>query len=929
MPQDSLRSAVYRSFVTCDDPKGAIECRTIRKSKTSSKKSDKIERNHQSHKEGGEEMESKNVAEDSPSNPSCFQLMEVSKGAHKINQVIDSWSKRTSFDGNSKEIAKDLLKGALDLQESLMMLGKLQEASQYMAQLKKSQKEKSERERIDEMGVERTNSRRFADHKIQTGFQKPRLSFDDYSRGCRESSQYIDKLKKTQEGKSGEERVDSMGIERMNSHRFADHNYQMGIQKPRLSLDGYSRGYQEGSQYLDNKLKKKQEEKSGGERIDRMGVERMNSHRFADHNYQMGFQKPRLSAAGYSSDCFEELRTAIRDGLARQNLLPPGEKRAYCDKRTLDSALDMASTSSSQSSLSSSKVPQKSKGSNLIAKLMGLEEISSQAVQTIPRKQSESENVSIQRRPIFDIDMPKARKPQSATCKVDLERRKLKEIVETMHYKGLLKSNSAYSNASNSKKRFNEDPPPIVIIKPLHFSSLEREEPHLQKFAGDVGGLDIHEVLRNLKKNEGALGSSEICRRFRGEDASIKRISQEGAENCKEGQAKAGETAVKPIAKLSSNKLKVSESVNQEQKKKAIEKKVDRVQKVSQCRRKPAEMENVKSKEVSRSHDQAKVTSTKERKSEIGSNATKTRISQKKSTSSSPMPEHSTPDVPHSYGDRKKNMKNEKLVKKSLAANLVVENVGSKYGDKTIESIELTCENETDMTRTGSTADRLLPEEGTDASEIQIKDQCDSSWNFPHNVTPLTIQHESSLKSAEEANEYIGTKTVEKDFLLSSPSFLSYAEELFDIKPNQTLNGLTPDSCLNDCEKTDTRLLLDCANELVRHKSIRCTQKVHPLLLAHARNSKLTISLAQLVEEVSDGIKDLRSYSKHVGKKRTIDGLYAVLERDLRCEGVASGAWDLGWRHAFTVDEVEQVVGDIEKLVFDGMVEEMFTDFVL
>ncbi|GMP53766.1 hypothetical protein CsSME_00019140 [Camellia sinensis var. sinensis] len=143
MPQDSLRSALHRSFVTCDDPKCVIECRTIRKSKTSSKKLDKIERNHQSHKEGGEEIGSKNVAEDSPSNPSCFQLMEVSKDAHKINQVIYSWSKRTSFDRNSKEITKDLLKGALDLQDSLMMLGKLQEASQYMAQLKKNQKEKS------------------------------------------------------------------------------------------------------------------------------------------------------------------------------------------------------------------------------------------------------------------------------------------------------------------------------------------------------------------------------------------------------------------------------------------------------------------------------------------------------------------------------------------------------------------------------------------------------------------------------------------------------------------------------------------------------------------------------------------------------------------------------------------------------------------
>ncbi|MCD7467159.1 hypothetical protein HAX54_004434 [Datura stramonium] len=57
MPQDSLKSVVYRSFVTCDDPKGVIE---------------------------------------------------------------------------------DLLKGAFDLQESLVMLGKLQEASEYMTKLRKN-----------------------------------------------------------------------------------------------------------------------------------------------------------------------------------------------------------------------------------------------------------------------------------------------------------------------------------------------------------------------------------------------------------------------------------------------------------------------------------------------------------------------------------------------------------------------------------------------------------------------------------------------------------------------------------------------------------------------------------------------------------------------------------------------------------------------
>ncbi|KAF7154562.1 hypothetical protein RHSIM_Rhsim01G0098000 [Rhododendron simsii] len=153
MPQDRLRS-----FVKCDDPKGVVECGTVRKSKSNPKRleekaeSRKMPKNSNSssssaYKEAGKEMVREKDKED---NPSSFQLLEVPKGAQQLNQVIDSWSKGMNFDGNSKEIAKDLLKGALDLQESLIMLGKLQEASQYMAKLKKKQKERSKGEKIDQ-----------------------------------------------------------------------------------------------------------------------------------------------------------------------------------------------------------------------------------------------------------------------------------------------------------------------------------------------------------------------------------------------------------------------------------------------------------------------------------------------------------------------------------------------------------------------------------------------------------------------------------------------------------------------------------------------------------------------------------------------------------------------------------------------------------
>jgi len=197
MPQESLKSAVYRSFVTCDDPKGVVECKTMRKSRPSSQKMDhKIESRRSTSKNSDtssmaykaekEEMQqlSKGFKKDVNHSPSSFQLMEVSRGVQKLNGMIDSWTKGVRFDGQSKDIAQDLLKGALDLQESLIMLGKLQEASQFMAELETKKNEKSEMRRIDEVGIERIQSSEF-------GHKKQRLSADGSSR-----DHHIEELRK-------------------------------------------------------------------------------------------------------------------------------------------------------------------------------------------------------------------------------------------------------------------------------------------------------------------------------------------------------------------------------------------------------------------------------------------------------------------------------------------------------------------------------------------------------------------------------------------------------------------------------------------------------------------------------------------------------------------------------------------------------------
>ncbi|CAK9155178.1 unnamed protein product [Ilex paraguariensis] len=461
------------------------------------------------------------------------------------------------------------------------MLGKLQEVSKYMSRLKNKQMEKGSGERADELGIERINSYR--------GF-------------------------------------DEVGIDRTKSNRIAA---EVGIERTKLNR-----------------------------RADDVGIDRTNSYGFRDHILSTEYQRPRLSADGFSRDCYEELRKAIRDGLARQNLLPnvSSQENVYFDRRKLDSLTQIPSFGSSHSSKdhslqftssdsSSSKVEQeKPKGPNLIAKLMGVEEIPSKPLQSDSQKRLEGDKASNQSRLIYDVDMPKARKPHFDVQKVDQKWRTLEEIIETMQFKGLLKRNSAdglknqthHSIVSNLRKRLIHYAPSIVLIKPVHVPCLDAEAFHKDKSIHEEEALDSEEKLRNWKikdevptrtisNQEAALNSRFTPKKKEVENNPIKRLRQEKeSKDRKDVLAKPDEREVKTKEVRSYNKPKAFIPGNPKlQKKEPIEKKVDKIQKPASSARKPVEMENVTSKGVSKLHDQGKVTSTKVRRPESRSNISK------------------------------------------------------------------------------------------------------------------------------------------------------------------------------------------------------------------------------------------------------------------------------------------------------------------
>ncbi|ONH98156.1 hypothetical protein PRUPE_7G233100 [Prunus persica] len=839
MPQDGLRSAVYRSFVSCDDPKGVVDCGMIRKSKSGSQKIEQKMENRRKSKNSSTSLDIKTGKHEMIpekctgefQNPS-FQLMEISRGAQKLNHTIDSWSSGKRFDGQPKDVAKDLLKGALDLQESLAMLGKLQEASQYMAHLNKKHTEKSERGRNN--GVE--------------------------------------------------------------THRAYSNHY-------------------------------------------------------GDHNYVTEFQKPRLSADGSSRSCTEELKKVIRDSLVKQKLV---EDTTFVEKpytffpqRYMDSCSDSPSTSSSQSSMFhttsdstiASAPPQKAKGGpNLIAKLMGIEEYPLQA--TLKKQLEEGEKISSQQRTMFDIDRPKVRKPQTLAQNVDHERRTLREVLETMRFKGLLKGNYVqehkpdfhHSHNSDSEKRFTYDSPPIVLIRPLPDPSLELEKNHAPLAQAEEAfytrkmpkkmGKEEEFCPKTIHYKEGALKSDKTHRKV---EAESKRVNhEERAKNHKVAVEKPEEKEVKTKEKAS-RKLKASHPVDHKpQKKEAIDKKVDRIQKVTAVRNSP-EKDVVKAKNVPKSQEQDKLTSTKVRKHESGSNIIKNQTSRQPNTMTNTISKRSTQTVVSNPTERKRNhLKKEKPVKEPIVAKSVTKNVVSEESDKRIDM--------DDKSDASPISSNITKEEETDTYGSQTEGHCTNSQSSLYDATPPSPEQELDAKTAEEASEHISQsardgQTLESgenlgDFLLNNPSFLSLAEELFDLKVNSSTILLT--SSIHSFGESGRRLFMDCASELIKCRSVQDSKTVDLLLLTCQGKSRICISLDKLVQEVCNGIENLIKYSKLAGENLLADSLHAMLERDIMCRGVVNGTWDLGWRSGFSRDEAEQVVDDIEELVLDGLIEEVF-----
>lgn len=104
-----------------------------------------------------------------------LHIKEVARGAQKLNQILSACSNGLNFDQYSIKIGNELLKGAMDLQDSLRMLVDLQEASDVMVTPQRKNRivllENGEEDETVEQKQKQLDLPRFSFDKPRTHFQ--------------------------------------------------------------------------------------------------------------------------------------------------------------------------------------------------------------------------------------------------------------------------------------------------------------------------------------------------------------------------------------------------------------------------------------------------------------------------------------------------------------------------------------------------------------------------------------------------------------------------------------------------------------------------------------------------------------------------------------------------------------------------------------
>ncbi|KAF9669743.1 hypothetical protein SADUNF_Sadunf14G0139200 [Salix dunnii] len=209
-----------------------------------------------------------------------------------------------------------------------------------------------------------------------------------------------------------------------------------------------------------------------------------------------------------------------------------------------------------------------------------------------------------------------------------------------------------------------------------------------------------------------------------------------------------------------------------------------------------------------------------------------------------------------------------------------------------------------------------------------VPDSLNETHQASKDITyPSQVENQKALKleTPEPLNE---SQNHLKQILIKSQLFLNTAEALF--KLNIPFVALHAGS--QDYHDEESRLILDCGYEIMKRKGKRKELSVHPFMKISVTSIKVK-SLDNLIKLLCKDLDKLKFYGRD-GNAECATLVEDYLPKMLECDVYnwdidVNCMWDCGWdKKMFAFHEKDDVIRDVEKVVLDGLLDEVAKDLL-
>ncbi|XAR61773.1 hypothetical protein NMG60_11016287 [Bertholletia excelsa] len=816
---------------------------------------------------------------------SHLHVKEISKGAQKLNQILRAFSNGMNFDRYSIEVARELMKGAMDLEESLKMLVNLQEASEYMV----SPQRKNRIRLLDEDDDEEDGTIGAAEQRLVS---RPRFSFDNIASNSQRNKRTAknDHLQNLlaltypiqASSISSKPGVTSSSQPKPGKGRISNVIAKlMGLEELPQSVHSKSTMKDSGS---------KQKEQMGSQKIAPARAANANTRTICTENSEHIGKKPTPANKIKQTQDVQVTRNAtksiVADGKLLKKDLPGAEKISGSDSRKASVVVDKRQSSSVL--MHQFTENQNLQGQRYIA----------QHKEQIGRESRES------KQPVVKDDLRKHKSPEAQ--EISQKKRGVKEILlnrEKINAERLSLRNqqkALIDHARHQKKVLQNSEP-----REEKHPGEKREQKHVQESlqVNKQKGIE-RPPARGLRiVNQEALVRSGSSTNSNSHQSAAQREEGSESENSKGRIPEVKGDKIMSALRSKTGQMKVRTTESPVKKDEVITRK-NRTTPRDSAR--PLKHQSLVLQEM-KSRRLEKTSSLKragEMSGRIPKEAEVRNMGHKKAEASitllnGALASNEEPEQAPNLSSSGKDEPCQEIALKTSAVHI----------DSQYQTAVLSKDQTWDLKSQETISS---PSPGTDggSKEIPSLSQVEPKEFFIPDTKEKLTENETHLKQ----------------ILIKSQLFLNTAEALFKLHINASL--LHNIDCSG--QEEDSKLYLDCAYEIMKRKGRRQELTLYPCLNISIVSIKVS-SLDDLVKQLRSHFEKLKFYGKNGSNGHEHgEDLYKMIERDVQnIDPDANSMWELGWQELmFATDGKEAVSEDVEKHLLNGLLDEITNDLL-